>query len=259
MGIIKSHDGDMTIDSKPGEGTQVIISLPHVVPQAEPEEAIATDKKRTLPTGLRILAIDDEEDILLSIEKLFEKLDCKTVTTTKGEEALTRLSENEFDIIICDLKMPGMSGIELYERLSEEYPQALSKIIVTTGDTISEETTKFLEETDVAHIMKPVNINELVNVMSAMVSSFSLSNGSGKTTTKRRTGETHFGQQPVGAQQKPVGAPVATPQQNVLQQTKAAMKGDGDDGGNGDDSNKETPEKLIPFKEDEDKKNLTDF
>ncbi len=146
------------------------------------------------------------------------------------------------------MKMPGMSGIELYERLSEEYPQALSKIIVATGDTISKETKKFLEETDVAHIMKPVNIDELVNVMSAMVSSFSLSNGSGKTATKRRTGETHFGQRPVGAHQ-----------QNVLQKTKAAMKGDGDDGGSGDDSNKETPEKLIPFKEDEDGKTLTDF
>ena len=83
--------------------------------------------------------------------------------------------------------------------------------------------------------------------MTAMVSSFSLSgNGGGQTTRRRRTGETHFAQQPV-----------ATPQQqNVLQKTKAAMEGDG---GNGGDVAKDSPEKIIPFKEDEDKGTLTDF
>ncbi|MBI5237613.1 MAG: response regulator, partial [Deltaproteobacteria bacterium] len=75
--------------------------------------------------------------------------------------ALKRLEENDYNLIISDIKMPGLDGKEFYREVKKIRPEALKRIIVISGDSVSPETREFLKETGNASLKKPFNINTL--------------------------------------------------------------------------------------------------
>ncbi len=81
----------------------------------------------------KILIVDDEEDIrdsLLLTLKKYEDLETQIITATNGDDALTKMMNEEFDMVIADFKMPGMNGIDLLSQVSEKYPNA-ARILIT--------------------------------------------------------------------------------------------------------------------------------
>ena len=170
LGIIRNHRGNIKISSEPDKGSEVTISLPITKPSAAEEEPGFSDGRYALPAEKRALIVEDEKDILTFYGKLFAKYDWEAVMVTDGNEALDHISNgDEFDIILCDLKMPGMSGRELYETLKAKYPSRLEKFIISTGDVINKDTQQFLEETKVACIKKPVDLPELIRAVSKVL------------------------------------------------------------------------------------------
>jgi len=79
----------------------------------------------------KILIVDDEEHILSSLKRLFRKENYRILTAKSGEEGLRILDEQEVDLIISDLKMPTMNGVEFLTRAKEKNPDALR--IMLTG------------------------------------------------------------------------------------------------------------------------------
>ena len=79
-----------------------------------------------------------------------------------GQAALQALKEKSYDVIVSDLKMPEMDGQELYARLTADAPHLISRIIFTTGDTVSAETRSFLERTGRPYLFKPFKVKDLV-------------------------------------------------------------------------------------------------
>ncbi len=170
LGIIRNHRGNIKISSEPDKGSEVAISLPITKPSAAEEEPGFSDGRYALPAQKRALIVEDEKDILTFYGKLFAKYDWEAVMVTDGNEALDHISNgDEFDIILYDLKMPGMSGRELYETLKAEYPSKLEKFIISTGDVINKDTQQFLEETKVAYVKKPVDLPELIRIVSKVL------------------------------------------------------------------------------------------
>jgi signal transduction histidine kinase/ActR/RegA family two-component response regulator len=111
-GIVKSHDGAITVESEPGKGSTLTVYLPRVGRAT----ASGADREASVPTGNeRILFIDDEEPIVEMGEGMLEGLGYRVVPRTNGLEALDLFKANPkgFDLIITDQTMPHMTGVEL--------------------------------------------------------------------------------------------------------------------------------------------------
>lgn len=113
-----------------------------------------------------ILVVDDEELIIRSLRKLLEKNAFAVLVAKNGQDALAMVEEEDFDLIVADVRMPGMNGIEtisaIYENLEK---RGLKKIPVIFITGYADEEIKQEAETlkPVAYIYKPFDISELVD------------------------------------------------------------------------------------------------
>ncbi|MFC1746192.1 PAS domain S-box protein [Candidatus Riflebacteria bacterium] len=128
--IIKEHDGEIFIKkSIPGKGTSIEIILPCLIEKEKEEKMKAIIDCEGCA---RVLWVDDEEKIRISVELLIMKLGHKIDVAASGEEALEYLDKNECDLVITDIGMPGMSGWELADKIKEKF-QGKMKVAVVTG------------------------------------------------------------------------------------------------------------------------------
>jgi CheY-like chemotaxis protein len=88
-------------------------------------------------------------------------VDYTTVQATSGRDAITAWSEGEFDVIVCDLMMPDVSGIEVYRFLEERNQGEEERIIYLTGGAFTPASQQFLSEIDSALIRKPFTRDEV--------------------------------------------------------------------------------------------------
>ena len=128
--IIEKHEGEINIKSKEKEGTTFTIRLPIAVSSTLETKSHVADhviKKK----GLSVLVVDDKEDMRSLLKLFFSKSGHKVKTVESGEMALDVLNKESFDLVLCDLVMPGMSGYAVVEELNmfEKKP----KIGVMTG------------------------------------------------------------------------------------------------------------------------------
>ncbi len=107
----------------------------------------------------RILVVDDEEVVLAGIEKILKRDGVLLTKATSAEQALDLLRDNEIDIVIADLKLPGMDGLELLRRLKEEAP-GIPTILITGFATIKS-ATQALKIGAVEYLPKPFTRSEL--------------------------------------------------------------------------------------------------
>ena len=105
-----------------------------------------------------ILVVDDEVDILSILKDLLEYRGFNVVTSNDSEEALELAQQQDFCVILADLKMPGMDGIQMAEKLREN--QSTSKIIIMSGYGI--QVKQSLDKIGIHHyIIKPINFDQL--------------------------------------------------------------------------------------------------
>jgi two-component system NtrC family sensor kinase len=163
-GIVSEHGGTIAPYSQEGEGATFVIELP--VSQAL---ATAAEKKATavLPAqgrsegvGKRVLVIDDEDTILQMIREILEHNGYRVDVARDGEAALRRLGQYHYDLALCDWKMPGLNGQQIYERLQSVNPDMSRRVIFITGDTVNEKTQEFLQEQHKICLSKPFTLVE---------------------------------------------------------------------------------------------------
>lgn len=110
---------------------------------------------------MRLLLVDDEEQFLRATRILFENRGVETFVADSGEAALKILSERPVDVVILDLKMPGMNGLTTLQRIKQEYP--LVEIILLTGQATVESAMEGLKLGAFDYEMKPATIADLLN------------------------------------------------------------------------------------------------
>ena len=153
-GIVKAHRGGIDVRSSEGEGTTFIIELPVI---AEPSPASIDETHEVRHTKLniqKVLVIDDEETINELITEILKEEGCHVDAVTTGELALQKMKEQTYDLILCDIRMPGMDGLEVYSQIEHTIPQLAQRFLFLTGD-ISEQTRTFLQNTEKPYLMKP--------------------------------------------------------------------------------------------------------
>ncbi len=153
-GIVKEHNGLITVESEPGKGTIFSIFFPIV----EKEAVVEIDMNQKFPAGEeRVLFVDDEESIVKMARKRLERLGYKVDATTNPIEALTlfRSQPDRFDLVITDLTMPKMTGDKLVGEILNLRPNI--PIILCTGfsEKIDEKAAKAIGAVD--YIEKPLN------------------------------------------------------------------------------------------------------
>ena len=115
-------------------------------------------------TARRALLVDDEEVIRLALRRFFARQGWVVDEAEDGAAALDLLvgpGAASYDVILTDLLMPGMSGAEFYAHVAAARPELVSRVIVSTGDSMSREADEFLRRTGCPVLNKPFELAEL--------------------------------------------------------------------------------------------------
>ena len=164
-GIITDHGGSITAENLV-DGVRFTIQFPPPDRSLLPFSPVLQEETEVV-RGKDILVVEDEEVIRDLLKRLLLKDGHRVTAVSNGEEALKFVREKPCDLVISDLKMPGMDGISLYYRLSEIRPQLKKHFILITG-TIQNEVNQFSEATGSLYLQKPFKQSELRRVFSSI-------------------------------------------------------------------------------------------
>lgn len=160
-GIIQEHGGDIRVQSKLGEGTTFTISFPVSMEERNGASESSKTARFTRGKGQRVLVIDDEESLLELTREILTGAGYSVETLTEGEAALRSLSEKPYDLVLCDWKMPGLNGQQVFERLRVIKPELTSRLIFMTADVMNEKTQQFLLQHNKLCLSKPFSSRDL--------------------------------------------------------------------------------------------------
>jgi CheY-like chemotaxis protein/two-component sensor histidine kinase len=151
-GIVTGLGGEIDIASAHGEWTRVRVTLP--LATERPVPAASAVAPRSSASRGRVLVVDDEPLVLGAICRMLE-LDHDVTGVTGGHAALDHLARARFDVVLCDLMMPGMNGIELYAVIHARFPELTDRIVFMSGGAATEATAAFVARTSNLVVDKP--------------------------------------------------------------------------------------------------------
>jgi PAS domain S-box-containing protein len=158
QGIVNEVGGVITVTSTPGVGTTFEVRLPPAVQGFKGTSASPPPVRKRA----RVLVVDDEPSILRSLERLLGKQHDLTVAQS-GREALALLHAGlHYDLVLCDLMMPEVSGIDVWEQLDDDQR---SRIVFMTGGTFTPRAEQFLEESRPPVLEKPFTSTTLEGLL----------------------------------------------------------------------------------------------
>jgi len=170
-GIIGEHGGWIEMKSPAEGGTVVTIELPIVESRgvAEGAELIGDTESSVALSGVRVLVVDDEASIRDALSYILSAKGFEVRTASEGSEALELLKLETFSLILADIKMPGMGGIEMYELIGRDHPEMGQRVVFLTGDVFSEDVKDFLEKTDCNYLTKPFEVSGLLKLLNKVL------------------------------------------------------------------------------------------
>ena len=172
---VRRMGGRIDVDSRPGEGSTFVLHLPFerapdMVEVVRPPEdaAIPTENSDVAP---RVLVVDDHPVNREVARIMLEAFGCEVVEVCDGQEALDAVAEQSFDLVLMDVRMPRMDGLEATRRI-RTLPgtgEALS-IVAMTADAMPEDVTRCLAAGMNAHMAKPINQAGLLSMVNRALS-----------------------------------------------------------------------------------------
>jgi CheY-like chemotaxis protein len=164
-GIVQSHGGSFVVASETGKGTTMTITLPVIeTPEAAAALAEAEREPAELP-NLRILLADDDVAIQRSLKRLLEQIGHTVSVHSDGQSALDAYRSGEYDIVLSDLAMPGMGGLELLRELRAYDPEV--RVLILTGQTTGAQQQEATRLGAAEILRKPFELEELLRSMRA--------------------------------------------------------------------------------------------
>ena len=166
--IVSSIGGQITVTSEPGKGSCFRVTFPTSTSAAS-GSVNATNGLHAPSSSSRVLMVDDEPALGRSTQLLLAPQH-DVVPVTRAREALERLAAGErFDVILCDLMMPEMSGIEFHAHLTQSAPEYVGRVVFMTGGAFTDEARQFLASVGRPHIEKPFTEAALRNAIHGIV------------------------------------------------------------------------------------------
>ncbi|MEJ7597567.1 MAG: response regulator [Kofleriaceae bacterium] len=142
--VVAGLGGEITVESEVGRGSMFRVTLPAATTKRGVETERAHDAPLLQRRG-RVLVVDDDASVARSVARTLKSAH-DVVVETDARAALTRLTSGEtFDVIFCDLMMPNMTGMDLYEELAAVSPELARRMVFLTGGTFSPRATQFID------------------------------------------------------------------------------------------------------------------
>lgn len=167
-GIVASLGGRITVHSVPGEGTTFHVILPTTCVQHKDAAPPSSEPAPPRDARARVLVIDDEIQIASTLRELLAA-EHDVLATTNASDALAAVrAGSDFDVIFCDLAMPGMDGIRLFHEVRKERPGLEGRIVFTTGGAFTKAAAEFLSSVDNRHLEKPFSLGLVERIVREM-------------------------------------------------------------------------------------------
>jgi two-component system NtrC family sensor kinase len=167
FGIVKEHSGQIWAESTLGVGTTITVQLPLRIaldPHDAEEAGSAPPQAEQLPS-YRVLVVDDEEPVGALLARLLRELGHRPEVVTSGEDALKILAGEPIDLILTDVKMPGMSGFDLHRAVQQRDPELAQRVVFVTGDILSPATQARIAHIGNPYMAKPFAIERLQSLV----------------------------------------------------------------------------------------------
>ena len=163
-GIVTQNGGSIAVESAPGEGTTFTIHLPRVAP-ATPERSAEAVAEAAAATAETVLLVEDEDAVRLMANKLLQRRGYRVLLAENGEEALRVAGAHpgSIEVLLTDMTMPRMSGLELARRMSERYPGI--PIVFMSGYTEQPVPDGLIGESPTLFIHKPFSLDVLIQAI----------------------------------------------------------------------------------------------
>jgi signal transduction histidine kinase/CheY-like chemotaxis protein len=161
-GIVKSHNGKFEVESVPTQGTTMTVRLP-ITTASEVPQLPDVVSEQTEVSGLRLLLVDDDEAVGSSLRSLLIQAGHSVTFVGDGASALRQYNASTYDIVLSDMSMPGMSGIDLLQALRIHDDSA--RVIIITGQAMEEQVKSAYEAGASTVLRKPVEIEEMLNAI----------------------------------------------------------------------------------------------
>lgn len=162
FGIVADHGGSIdagnaTLEDKPGARFEIMLPVRRR-PTYSFKRRLERAERPDL-TGLRALVVEDDARYNTMICTLLEQLGATVDAAVDGQEGSERLAAEEYDLVVSDIRMPGMGGTALFEWIGEHQPQLAPRVLLVTGDRLDERTRRLTERLGLHPLVKPFEVD----------------------------------------------------------------------------------------------------
>jgi len=169
--IVQEHGGRIRVaspspadDGGEGRGARFIVELPLTAPETAVEAETAAPPTENV-RGASVLLVEDDTALATAVAESLTVAGLMVDHAEDGEQALSRVRNNTYDLVICGLKMPRVDGMTLYRAMTAATPALSRRVIFVTGDVAGTDAERFLDESGCRWLAKPFRLADLLRAV----------------------------------------------------------------------------------------------
>jgi two-component system, NtrC family, sensor kinase len=158
-GVIKGYGGKMAVHSIPGEGATYVVEFP--ILEAWPSTFMPPSGELAIGGRRRVLVVDADEENLALVQEVVHHLGHEADGGSSAQQALQKIADGDYDLVITDMHLPGMDGLYLYQRLRELDPELAQRMIFISGRLLNDEVWALFDRVGCPVIRKPFSVADI--------------------------------------------------------------------------------------------------